>query len=239
MASENSTKDVVRGHCNMTTLLLQCIDAGWVAMVWWRRVRVRDDKTQRDQMRVAPDLGPLKWSRWMAGTRAWLAAGETRDGRPLGRSLARSLPSFLEPTRHAHPPSLLSCSHTQSRNLTLSLHSVLSFIPLSQTQPHHVRHPRRCSHPRLRRRWYVCFPGLAHLPLPSLPSRLPRSHAAEIAILYPSAGATWYMNDTVPLNWTLTQPETDPKEFRVLLSGGGMAGPQEIAQQGTSPSLPS
>ncbi|KLT44437.1 hypothetical protein CC85DRAFT_18046 [Cutaneotrichosporon oleaginosum] len=55
--------------------------------------------------------------------------------------------------------------------------------------------------------------------------------AAEIAILYPSAGATWYMNDTVPLNWTLTQPQTDPKEFRVLLSGGGMAGPQEIAQQ--------
>lgn len=39
------------------------------------------------------------------------------------------------------------------------------------------------------------------------------------------------MNDTVPLNWTRTQPETDPKEFRVILSGGGMAGPQQIAQE--------
>ncbi|BEI82838.1 hypothetical protein CcaverHIS002_0307060 [Cutaneotrichosporon cavernicola] len=39
--------------------------------------------------------------------------------------------------------------------------------------------------------------------------------AAEIAILYPYAGATWYMNDTVPYNWTLTQPATDPKEFRL------------------------
>ncbi|BEI98405.1 hypothetical protein CcaverHIS631_0307040 [Cutaneotrichosporon cavernicola] len=58
--------------------------------------------------------------------------------------------------------------------------------------------------------------------------------AAEIAILYPYAGATWYMNDTVPYNWTLTQPATDPKEFRVLLSGGGMAGPQQLAQEVSS-----
>lgn len=63
---------------------------------------------------------------------------------------------------------------------------------------------------------------------------------AELAILYPSAGATWFTNDTVPLNWTSTQPDIDPKQFRVLLSGAGLAAPQELANEGESnpPSFP-
>ncbi|GMK57033.1 hypothetical protein CspeluHIS016_0308730 [Cutaneotrichosporon spelunceum] len=61
--------------------------------------------------------------------------------------------------------------------------------------------------------------------------------AAEITILYPYAGATWFMNDSVPFNWTVGNPATDAKEFRVLLSGGGMATPQEIAQEVPASSL--
>lgn len=42
--------------------------------------------------------------------------------------------------------------------------------------------------------------------------------AAAITILYPTTDSVWYKNNTVSLNWTISDPQTDTYLFRTFLS---------------------
>ncbi|WWC95170.1 hypothetical protein V866_002024 [Kwoniella sp. B9012] len=55
---------------------------------------------------------------------------------------------------------------------------------------------------------------------------------AAISILYPNSNTIWYKNNTVQMNWTLTNPETDTYLFRAYLSNSDqsvLAGNHSIA----------
>ncbi|WVQ66692.1 uncharacterized protein L199_004881 [Kwoniella botswanensis] len=58
------------------------------------------------------------------------------------------------------------------------------------------------------------------------------SAQAAISILYPNSNTVWYKNNTVQMNWTLTNPETDTYLFRAYMSNGDqsvLAGNHSIA----------
>ncbi|KAK1922225.1 hypothetical protein DB88DRAFT_497595 [Papiliotrema laurentii] len=69
-----------------------------------------------------------------------------------------------------------------------------------------------------------------HFTLALLP--LLASVNAAITILYPTSNTIWYKNDTVALNWTVSDPSTDTYLFRAILSNQDaslLSSPQQIA----------
>jgi len=76
------------------------------------------------------------------------------------------------------------------------------------------------------RHWYAAFFALCT----SL-------HPAVISIINPTANTIWYANDTVSLNWTLSDPTADTYLFRTYLSNQDqslLAGNTSIADSSKS-----